>query len=69
MANLSRTQAAQPTDLIDTAAAIASLVATLSDLPVHPPSIYIDLEGVNLSRLGTISILQIFISPTNQTCT
>jgi exonuclease 3'-5' domain-containing protein 1 len=46
---------------------VASLVESISDLPTRPPSIYVDLEGVNLSRHGTISILQLFILPTNQT--
>lgn len=58
---------AQPTGLIDTSEAVAFLVSTLSSLPAHPPSIYVDLEGVELSRRGTISILQLFILPTNRT--
>jgi exonuclease 3'-5' domain-containing protein 1 len=58
---------AQPSGLVDTCAAVASLVQSISDLPKHPPSIYVDLEGVNLSRHGTISILQLFVLPTNQT--
>ncbi|KAH8701215.1 ribonuclease H-like domain-containing protein, partial [Phaeosphaeriaceae sp. PMI808] len=57
----------QPSSLIDTRAAVASLVDSISDLPKHPPSIYVDLEGVNLSRHGTISILQLFVLPANQT--
>ncbi|KAJ4307242.1 hypothetical protein N0V88_000623 [Collariella sp. IMI 366227] len=32
----------------------------LTSLPTSPPSLYLDLEGVNLSRHGTISILQIY---------
>lgn len=58
---------ALPSGLIDTRAAIASLVGSLSDLPNYPPSIYVDLEGVNLSRHGSISILQIYVRPTNKT--
>jgi len=58
---------AQPSGLIDTCTAVASLVDSISDLPKHPPSIYVDLEGVNLSRHGTISILQLFVLPANQT--
>jgi exonuclease 3'-5' domain-containing protein 1 len=53
--------------LVDTPAAIASLVDSLSDLPDQPPSIYVDLEGFNLSRHGSISILQIHVLPTNLT--
>ncbi|CAG8979823.1 hypothetical protein HYALB_00002593 [Hymenoscyphus albidus] len=53
--------------LIDTVAAVVELVDGLADLPTNPPSLYIDLEGVNLSRFGTISILQILVLPTKTT--
>ncbi|KAH8157573.1 hypothetical protein CIB48_g10679 [Xylaria polymorpha] len=53
--------------ILDTSAAIASMIDTLSGLPSMPPSIYIDLEGVNLSRHGTVSILQIHVRTTSQT--
>jgi exonuclease 3'-5' domain-containing protein 1 len=56
-----------PSDLVDTRTAIASLVTSLSDLPTHPPSLYVDIEGINLSRHGSISILQIHVHPTNET--
>ena len=56
-----------PSGLVDTPAAIASLVGSLSDLPNQPPSIYVDLEGINLSRHGSISIIQIHVLPTNST--
>ncbi|TGJ84814.1 hypothetical protein E0Z10_g3982 [Xylaria hypoxylon] len=52
--------------VLDNIAAISSLVDKLSGLPSMPPSIYIDLEGVNLSRHGTISILQIHVRTTSQ---
>ncbi|KAJ5865190.1 uncharacterized protein N7529_007106 [Penicillium soppii] len=48
---------------IDTCAGVAELIGDLIGLPAKPPSLYIDLEGVNLSRHGTISILQIFVLP------
>ncbi|KAI1160688.1 ribonuclease H-like protein [Nemania serpens] len=51
---------------LDTTAAISSVVDEFSGLPSSPPSLYIDLEGVNLSRRGTISILQIHIRTTSQ---
>jgi exonuclease 3'-5' domain-containing protein 1 len=35
--------------------------------PAAKPSIYIDLEGINLSRTGTISIIQMLVEPTNKT--
>jgi exonuclease 3'-5' domain-containing protein 1 len=54
-------------DLIDTQADVGSLTDALLDLPTHPPSLYLDLEGVNLSRHGSISILQIYVLPTHRT--
>jgi exonuclease 3'-5' domain-containing protein 1 len=57
----------RPSGLVNTCAAIESLVTSLSDLPSHPPSIYVDLEGINLSRYGTISILQIYVLPSDTT--
>ncbi|XHG05350.1 hypothetical protein AWENTII_008578 [Aspergillus wentii] len=52
--------------LVDTCAGVAELVEALTDLPVSPPSLYVDLEGVNLSRHGTVSILQIYVLPQDQ---
>ncbi|UKZ68917.1 uncharacterized protein TrAtP1_009935 [Trichoderma atroviride] len=52
--------------LVDTPSALSALIDSLKGLPREPPSIYIDLEGVNLSRHGTISILQLYIHPTNK---
>jgi exonuclease 3'-5' domain-containing protein 1 len=54
-------------DLIDTQANVGSLADTLLDLPTHPPSLYMDLEGVKLSRHGSVSILQIYVLPVNRT--
>ncbi|OHE92934.1 hypothetical protein CORC01_11801 [Colletotrichum orchidophilum] len=53
--------------LIDTTAALSKMVGNLEELPTDPPSLYIDLEGVNLSRHGTISILQLHVLPSKQT--
>ncbi|RFU81465.1 3 -5 exonuclease [Trichoderma arundinaceum] len=53
--------------LIDTLPALSAVVDSLKGLPTEPPSIYVDLEGVNLSRNGTISILQLYIHPTKKT--
>jgi len=52
---------------IDTCAGVAEMIGDLTHLPAKPPSLYIDLEGVNLSRHGTISILQIFVLPQRST--
>jgi exonuclease 3'-5' domain-containing protein 1 len=53
-------------DLIDTVEAIPALIEDLTGHPTEPPSLYLDLEGVNLSRDGSISILQIHIAPLNK---
>ena len=53
--------------LIDTPTAVASLVGLLVDFPDQPPSIYVDLEGFNLSRHSSIFIIQIHTLPTNST--
>lgn len=55
-----------PPKIIDTTAAIAELVELLTDVPNNPPSIYVDLEGINLSRHGSISIMQIFLLPRDE---
>ncbi|RFN43442.1 3'-5' exonuclease [Fusarium flagelliforme] len=45
---------------VDNEATVSKLVDTLDGLKKGPASIFIDLEGVNLSRHGTISIMQIY---------
>ncbi|PLB33886.1 ribonuclease H-like domain-containing protein [Aspergillus candidus] len=52
--------------IIDTTAAIGELAELLTGIPNNPPSIYVDLEGVNLCRHGSISIMQIFSLPKNE---
>ncbi|KAF2452195.1 hypothetical protein P171DRAFT_347737 [Karstenula rhodostoma CBS 690.94] len=54
-------------DLIDTQANVGALADSLLDLPTQPPSLYIDIEGVNLSRHGSVSILQIYVQPADRT--
>lgn len=49
-------------ELVDTTAALSRVIDTLSAAPVKPPSLYVDLEGENLCRSGTISIIQIYLS-------
>ncbi|KAL4784997.1 ribonuclease H-like domain-containing protein [Aspergillus varians] len=55
-----------PPKIIDTPTGIQTLLANLTNLPNNPPSLYIDLEGINLGRHGSISILQIFHLPSNE---
>jgi exonuclease 3'-5' domain-containing protein 1 len=53
--------------VVDCDSALSDMVDTLADLPVAPPSIYVDLEGINLSRQGTVSILQLYVLPKDYT--
>ncbi|KAI0125271.1 ribonuclease H-like domain-containing protein [Xylariales sp. AK1849] len=53
--------------MVDTEKSLSHVLDTLEDLPTSPPSLYIDLEGINLSRLGSISILQLHVLPLNKT--
>lgn len=46
---------------------MADLVDALAHLPTSPPSLYLDLESINLSQHGSISILQVHVSPKNRT--
>ncbi|KAL2062043.1 hypothetical protein VTL71DRAFT_6309 [Oculimacula yallundae] len=54
-------------NLIDTSVTVAALVEALSGLPTSPPSLYLDLEGINISRHGSVSIIQIHVFPQGQT--
>ena len=51
--------------MVSTAEAIADMLITLTALPTSPPSLFLDLEGIKLSREGSISIMQIFAEPNN----
>ncbi|CAG9977946.1 unnamed protein product [Clonostachys byssicola] len=52
---------------VDTREALPDVIDGLVGLPTSPPSLYVDLEGNNLSRHGTISILQIHVRTTGHT--
>lgn len=54
-------------EIIDTATAMATVIESLKGLAINPPSLYVDIEGIYLSRLGSVSILQIYVLPTNKT--
>ena len=49
--------------LIDSKESLATLIDTVVNLPSNPPSLYLDLEGINLSRHGFISIMQLMLYP------
>ncbi|PYH75519.1 hypothetical protein BO82DRAFT_323902 [Aspergillus uvarum CBS 121591] len=55
-------------NLVATDADVANLVESLENVPADsPPSLFVDLEGVNLSRHGSVSLLQIFALPQKKT--
>ncbi|KAH9207525.1 hypothetical protein DL95DRAFT_482762 [Leptodontidium sp. 2 PMI_412] len=51
---------ALPTCFIDTRTAVAFLVEALAKLPTSPLSFYLGLEGIALSRHGSVSILRVY---------
>ena len=51
--------------IVDTECSLVALLDCLENLPTQPPSLYLDLEGVRLSRYGSISIVQLFVLPRN----
>lgn len=53
--------------VIDTTSSMAGVIDSLERLPISPPSLYIDLEGIYLCRHGSLSILQIYVLPTRKT--
>jgi len=52
---------------VDDEKSLVSFIDTVSSLPSTSPALYIDLEGDNLSRLGTVSIVTILVHPKNHT--
>lgn len=54
---------ATPTHFIDNEAHLVVMMEVLERVPRHTPSLYIDIEGVNLSRHGSISLITILVQP------
>lgn len=53
--------------IINTKTSISNLIDKLNASPTIPPSLYIDIEGINLSRSGSISLIQIYNHPSKHT--
>jgi len=51
------------TSVISDAYDLPPLLDILVGLPVDPPSLYFDLEGVNLGRFGSISLVLLHVAP------
>lgn len=50
-------------NLIDTTTALVTFLDGLGECKGQPPSLYIDLEGNDLSRQGTLSLVTILVEP------
>lgn len=53
--------------LVNSEANLLLLLDSISNLPVEPPSLYIDLKGDNLGRLGSITVFSMHIAPSHTT--
>lgn len=49
--------------IVDTNSAVRAMVDNMQHLPTNPPPLYLDHEGIELSRNGTISHLQMLVHP------
>ena len=54
-----------PYSIVDSTPSVLALLEAVQDLPRSTESLYIDLEGIKLSRHGTISLLTVFVEPKN----
>jgi exonuclease 3'-5' domain-containing protein 1 len=50
-------------ELINTSPLLKAFLDGLKDIEGEPPSLYVDLEGNNLSRLGTLSLVTVLVGP------
>jgi exonuclease 3'-5' domain-containing protein 1 len=52
--------------IVDSPSTLISLLDDCATLSVNPPSLYLDLEGIRLGRQGSISIISIYVAPTEK---
>jgi exonuclease 3'-5' domain-containing protein 1 len=52
-------------EVVDTQLSLRSLLNDVTSLPTNPPSLFLNLEGDNLGRYGSISIISFFVAPRN----
>ena len=50
-------------DIVNSPLLMVSLLDQIEDQPSYPPSLYLDIEGIALSRHGSISIIQLLCLP------
>ncbi len=48
-------------ELIDTSPLLKAFLDSMKDIEGEPPSLYLDLEGNNLSQLGTLSLVTVLV--------
>lgn len=65
--NMSATSAQSNTTIIDSKADLLPLLDCIVNVAAEPPSLYIGLEGFDLGRHGSISILSLHIAPIKRT--
>lgn len=51
--------------IVNTPNEVVTLLNDIENQPTKPPSLYLDIEGVSLSRHGSISIIQLYNVPQN----
>src|SRR6266480_7382204 len=49
--------------VVDSTPGLLLLLDAIISLPVDPPSLYFDLEGIRLGRLGSISLVLLYVTP------
>ena len=64
---MSTTSAKVSVRVVDSETALLSMLDGITNLPVKPPSLFIDLVGINLGRNGSVSILSIHSAPEEET--
>ncbi|THW06449.1 hypothetical protein D6D26_01543 [Aureobasidium pullulans] len=52
-----------PTTLIDSENGVRDLIEEIESSSLQPPLLFMDLEGIYLGRLGSLSILQVLVPP------
>lgn len=52
--------------LVDTPQALAKFLDAIATTPLDPPSLYLDLEGDELSKDGTLTIIAVMVIPLDQ---
>ncbi len=50
---------------VNTVEAMGTFLSDIANLPSKSPALYLDLEGANLSREGTLSLISVFVQPLN----